>query len=539
MRDQSTPAALGPQRLAIIYRWLQRALAISAIGFILLFVYTALRRVSYPFSFDQVEGGMITSVWRVAHGLPLYVAPTQNFVPFLYAPLFFYLAGALAKLIGVGYASLRLVSIAGTLGAFAVIYALVFAETRSRLAAIAAAGLYAACYMPLDAWFDMGRVDSLFVFLLLLAIYCTRRAPVLLAVVVWLIAFQVKQTILPVAVLVLCADWQRPRRMAIGLAALLAGFAASILAMNHLTGGWYSFYLFGTAKGLPWVLRQAVLYLPSDLLLPFGLGLIILLACLLCAPPRMSSRTTQFYLFVSFSIYASIWYLRAHGGSSSNTLMPAYAWTAVLFGIALGRFSRWLDALDFSSKALCQTLLLTAATVQIIGFIYHPGRFDPSDDSRRQRQAFEKQLSSLPGDIYVINHSYDAILAGKQPHAVIDAFGIIQDSPPSPLRNGYLAGFQRAVDTHVYSGFVLDDTAETYNPGSGWMPADFLQQYPVRLLAESYAVTGGTSQPEEHWIYLPCSVLDGDTSAFITPASTISYGSCPRPLMQPDKQSPP
>jgi hypothetical protein len=533
MRDQPTPVLLGQERLAGVHRWLQRALVSASIGFILLFVYTALRRVSYPFSFDQIEGGMVTSVWRVAQGLPLYVKPSQNFVPYLYAPLYFYLSAAISKVVGAGYASLRLVSILGTLGCFAVIYAIILSETRSRLAAIAGAGLYAACYMPLAGWFDLGRVDSLFVFVLLLAIYCTRRAPILLAVFVWLVAFQIKQTILPIAVLVMCADWQRPKRLVIGLTALVAAIGASILAMNHLTGGWYGFYLFGTAKGLGWLLRPAILYIPSDLLQPFGLGLLIMIACLFCAPLRLRNGNTQYYLFVTFSIYASIWYLRAHAGSSMNTLMPAYAWTSVLFGIAIGRLANWLEGVEFPHKTLCQTLLLTAATVQIIGFIYHPGRFDPSNETRDQRQQFEKQLGSIPGDIYVINHSYDAILAGKQPHAVIDAFGIINDSPPSPLRTAYFADFQHAIDAHIYSGFVLDDTADTYHPGSSWMPADFLQQYPVRLLAESYGVVGGGAQPVEHWIYLPCSVLDSDTSGFITPASTISYGSCRLPASHP------
>jgi hypothetical protein len=537
MPAPSTSETLSQSSLANFYRWLQRALAAASIGFMALFLYTALRRIHYPFSFDQVEGGMVTSVWRIAHGLPLYVKPSQSFVPYLYAPLFFYLAAAATKLTGVGYAALRLVSILGTLGCFAVIFAIVYAETRSRLAAIAGAGFYAACYVPLQAWFDIGRVDSLFVFLLLLAIYCTRRGPILLAVVVWLIAFQVKQTVLPIAVLVVCAGWQRPRRMAIGLAALLAGMGASVLIANRLTQGWYSYYLFGTTKGLSWLLRPAILYVPTDLLQPFGLGALILLACLCFAPPRLRSSSTQFYLIVSFSIYASIWYLRAHGGSAVNTLMPAYAWSAVLFGTAIGRFNQWLQAPQSSQKKLCQILLLTAATIQIVGFIYHPGRFAPSTATSERRQAFEKQLRSLPGDIYVINHSYDAILAGKQPHAVIDAFGIIQDSPPSPMRTAFLSDFQRSIDTRVYSGFVLDGTAEDYNPGSGWMPADFLVQYPVHLLAESNDVQVG-GQPVEHWIYLPCSALDGDTSQFITAESVISYGTCANSPISPKIHQP-
>jgi hypothetical protein len=199
----------------------------------------------------------------------------------------------------------------------------------------------------------------------------------------------------------------------------------------------------------------------------------------------------------------------------------------VLFGLAIHRLGSWLSAQQSPPAALCRVLLLAAATVQILGFIYHPGRFDPSAATREARQQFEQQLAALPGDIYVLNHSYDAILAGKQPHAVLDAFGIIQDSPSSPMRDAYLADFQRAVDNHVYGGFVLDDTADTYKPGSSWMPADFLDQYPVRILANSTFTTGVLPQPEEKWIYLPCSVLDHDTSSFITPTTVVSYGNCP------------
>ena len=535
MSNQAASIQSKQEILTSTEKWLERALGLVSVGFILLFLYTALRRMGYPFSFDQIEGGIITSVWRIAHGLPLYVKPTPEFVPYLYAPGYFYVAAALSKAIGVGYASLRLVSIFGTLGSLGVTFALIHGETRSRLASLAGSGLFAACYHPLEGWFDLGRVDSLFVFLFLLAIYCTRRAPILLAVFVWLIAFQVKQTILPVSLLVLCADWQRPRRLIIGLIALLAGLGGSILVMNRLTDGWYSYYLLGSSQALPWIFRAAVFYIPMDLLQPLGLAFLIILASILCAPPAFRGRSTQFYLFVSFAIYASIWYLRAHWGSAVNTLMPAYAWSAVLFGVCFHRLWLWLGSRQSSHAQLCRVLVLGAAVVQIIGFIYHPGRFVPSAATREARQKFERQLSAIPGDIYVINHSYDAILAGKKPHAVIDAFGAILASPPSAIRSAFIADLRRAFDTHIYGGIVLDDTVDTYNNDAGWLPADFLDQYPIRLLAFSWSNTAGqANQPEERWIYLPCSVLDGDTSNLITPTSVVSFGNCPNaPALKP------
>src|SRR6202007_2815736 len=52
----------------------------------------------------------------------------------------------------------------------------VFRETRDRLAALVAVGLFAACYRLTGAWFDVGRLDSMFVALTLVAIGYGQRA---------------------------------------------------------------------------------------------------------------------------------------------------------------------------------------------------------------------------------------------------------------------------------------------------------------------------------------------------------------------------
>ena len=95
------------EAFALAEKWMRPTLCILSAGFILLFLYTSLRRIGYPFSFDQIEGGIVTSVWRIAHGHALYTSPTRDFVPYLYAPLYLYLAAALSKIVGAGYISLR------------------------------------------------------------------------------------------------------------------------------------------------------------------------------------------------------------------------------------------------------------------------------------------------------------------------------------------------------------------------------------------------------------------------------------------------
>ena len=51
----------------------------------------------FPFELESVEGHCLQQVGRVLDGQPLYVAPSLDFVPLIYMPLYFYLAGYWAR----------------------------------------------------------------------------------------------------------------------------------------------------------------------------------------------------------------------------------------------------------------------------------------------------------------------------------------------------------------------------------------------------------------------------------------------------------
>ena len=513
----------------VLEKLLHYAIVLLSVFFVVLFLYTALRRMRYPFELEWIESGMLVSVRRVSQGLPLYVRPSLDFVPFLYAPLYLYLCAALAKLTGIAYATLRLVSTLSTLGSFAVIAALVRYETRRWLPAIAAVGLFAACYPVSEAWFDLGRVDSLFIFLMLAAIYCTRRGNLVLAGVLWVLVFQTKQSILPIAVLVLCTDWQKPRRMMTGLATFAVLLAGSILWLNHISSGWYDFYVFGATRGLPIVWRQAALYVPNDLLAPLGIVFLLVLAALLLVPPVLRSRTTSFYVLVSFGLYAALWFVKAHRGATVNAMLPAYAWTAVLFGVALHRLLRWSeDRAPGAFAPIGRLILLAAAFVQLFMMMYNPGQYIPTADVLATRTAFIQQLRELPGDIYVLDHTNDAYLAGKQPHAEMEALGAVLDAPPNPARNAVLSELKHDLEVARFSAIILDGPPSTLTPGKGAIPADFLQRYPVAFSAIG-ADKAKFLTPQPQWILMTCSGLqgtDGHLPAYIRQQSYMIPNNC-------------
>lgn len=525
LADYPVPSA----RLAVFQRILRFALCFFSAVFLLLFLYTALRRLHYPFDLEWIESGIMVSVMRIAHGQGLYVAPSLDFVPYLYAPLYLYLAAAFTRFVGVGFTALRLVSILSTLGSCAVIFAIVVVESKGRahakLSALAAAGLFLACYPLVESFYDFGRVDSLFVFLFLLALFCTRRTHPILAALAWLLVFHTKQTALPIALLMLCADWQRPRRILTGVLSFLALLGASIFALNHATHGWYSFYAFGATRGLGLLPRQAVLYLPQMLLTPVGISLLLVLAALLLVPVSLRSRAVSFYIIASVAIYGSIGFIYAHNGATVNAMMPAYAWTAVLFGLALARLLNGLSETPSKYAQLGSTIVLAAAVVQLAMFTYNPGRYIPTQEVLHTRQSLIDQIRAIPGEVYITNHSWDNVLAGKQPHAEMEALGAVIDAPSGDVRLRLRAEMQQAVDSHRFSAFVLDGNASTYPyTGKSWVPADLYAQYPLAITAAGQDKGRFlTSQPQ--WIFLPCTA---DIQPLVTSTTLENARACSR-----------
>jgi len=491
-----------------VWEWLasakaQRAarvlIAALALLFLGLFLYAAVKRMQYPFEVEWIESGILVSVLRIAHGQGLYVAPTLNFVPFLYTPLYLYAAAAVTKVVGVGghsYLAMRLVSTLATVGSCATIYALVRTETQRSTAAIAAAGLYLGCYSVVGGFYDIGRVDSLFVFLLLLALLAQRRGHPVLAALVWVLVFQTKQTVLPLAVVILAAEWQRPRRLLAALATFAAVALVSVLLLNHATNGWYNFYIFHIARGLPIVGRQAVLFLPVSVIEPMTAAWVVIAAAAVTTRARLRgdpNSAAMFYLFVSVALYGGVWFVEAHRGASVNSAMPVYAWTAVLFGVAMARL---LQAAEQAAQPRLALAVLLAASVQLLALVYNPGRYVPPPDAVTKTQRFIEQLRALPGDVYVLNHSYDLVLAGKQPHAEGEALGAVLDAKLGMTSSNLRAELDAAMAAHRYTAVVVDDLTTTE---TSW---HFEQQYPLEISTGLSSFRYLTSQPQ--WFLLPC-----------------------------------
>ena len=166
LEAQGRPAA-GPRALRVT----GALLGLAAIG---AYLAIALARLSYPFTVEVLESNSLIEVHRILAGQPLYAPPGVSYVPDGYPPLYFGVSAAAASVLGQSYLSLRLVSLAASLACFALLARLVQRETASACAGVAAAGVLAATYFAAGKWFDVARVDSLFLALSVAALYAVR-----------------------------------------------------------------------------------------------------------------------------------------------------------------------------------------------------------------------------------------------------------------------------------------------------------------------------------------------------------------------------
>ena len=438
-------------------RYLRFAVAFTSAFVILLFLYSALRRIHYPYELEELEGNMFIGVLRVFRGQALYPRPSLEFIPYMYSPGYYYVCAWMGRLCGMTMATLRLTSILSTLGCFAAIYALVWSEFRRHLPALAAAGIYAGFYTVCQEWFDLGRLDSFFVLTILVAMLCTRRLHPVLAAFAWTLAFQTKQSILPAAFCMLLSGWEsgnsKQIRRALSGAATFAVLAfGSIAWLNHRTAGWYSFYIFKVPGANADIkLRSLFVFWPTDMFRPLALALTVILASVIFTSPSLRSRATRFYL-ASLSLIPLFWWIRAHAGSTVNSLMPIYALLAVFFGLAVARLAAKLQA---SQAQPAMLLLLLAVFAQEAAGIYNPGDYLPTRETAASLHTTVEKIRSMPGDVYVAQHPFYAYLAGKPTHADLVS---LHDAmrPRLPIHDELSREMQQAMASREFSAIVLN-----------------------------------------------------------------------------------
>ena len=462
-------------------------------------VYITFSRAAYPFDLEWMEGGSLVQILRLLEGKALYVAPSLEYIPYIYPPLYTYLSALLAKVINISwFLPLRLVSLAASAGIGVLIYAITRRQTQSAFWGLIAAGFFAAIFQIGGAWFDIARVDMLFICLLLAATGLLEKEDwlsSLLAGLVFTCAFLTKQTAIFVfAGLLVYVFIFRNRRAAIltGLTFLVSA-GGWIWFENVRSAGWFWYYIF-SLPGLHNLPSPGPAYIgqPLIIILPVCIACAVGCARFVCAPLAvLKDKGGLWPVFAGVMLLTSI-LASLNPGSYNNNYLPFYAALAILFGTNLP----WLlERQSGPRRVFRQALLYSLCIAQFLALLYNPLAQIPSSADLQAGLALVQRLRAVDGEVLMPNHNALPILAGKKPYAHLIALQEIRGNFGRQEPQGWSllsAEISAALSAQKFSAILLDQ------PNSIWAQVD--QTYigtPILYSSEEvfWPVTGGRTRP--------------------------------------------
>lgn len=413
---------------AAILEWLPRAAVIIAVAggiyYLAAFLFVALSRITYPFALEWLEGGSYAQVHRLLSGQPLYARPDIQYVAMIYPPLFYFVTAVLARIIGLSYLPLRLVSLVSAIGAMGLIYLICRREGTGRLAAFLGSALFAAAYAISGYWFDLARIDMLSVFLLLLAIWLLRFQTLgflIAAGFVSALAALTKQThLITVACLGLFLLLSDRRHALTFLISFLVAYGGAFLILNSLYKGWYQFYVFKLALGSgEYVtispdssLHAALGFWADSIILALPVAVVMIVGWFVINLRGSGDlRTLFFYGAAAIGMVGTSWSVIQVGGYK-NDLIPAYAALAMLFGLSLdGVISK------LARTSAYRPVVLLGCIVQF-ALLYYPAAAQiPTAADLNAGKDLVARVKAQSGSVYLPWHPDVAIMAAKQPFA--------------------------------------------------------------------------------------------------------------------------
>jgi hypothetical protein len=510
-RETAGPALAGRPRRGWATRAARLAAALAGLVAIGAYLYVALSRLDYPFALERLEGNSLVEVHRILAGQPLYPAPTAGYVPDGYPPLYFFLSAAVARVLGASYLSLRLVSLVSSLVCFALLARLVQRETGSIAAGTGAAGVFAATYFAAGAWFDVGRVDSLFLALSVGGLYAARhmrgtRGAVAVGVL-FAAAALTKQTGLAEVVAVTAALLTGPRRRLACVTAVteVALLGVSTVVLRLTSGGWYTYYIFKQMS------QHSLTYGNFGW---FWTALATATGLAACAALIGARRVPRELLAGCAALAVEGYATLVHSGGSINDMLPAYLAMALLAGLALGSGSaRWVPAVS-GVLVLAQSVFLLASS--------HPSHAIPTSADRAAGERLVAGMRAFGGDVAVADDPSLSLQAGTAPAAVPGAVYDVLRATDKAGITSYRRSAYEAVKARQFSAIIASGAGRPlYNPPN--IIQDYqecLQPLPAGPATLLVPVAGSSPRPAVVWIPRgsgscqdAISILDGGKAA--------------------------
>lgn len=401
-------------------------LIILSAGYFLLYLFSAAFRIGYPFELEWMEGGSVDHVARILAGLSIYTKPSLDFIPYIYTPLYYYLSALVAVFTGIGFFPLRLVSFLSSLVTIYYVYLIVTRETYNKLAGIIAGGIFSASFFVSGSWYDLARVDSLFMMFFIISVYLLRfkknPAFYFLAGIMASLSFLTKQSALSLVVPFMIFLFFENRKLSWYFnITFIAIVVSSSIIFNAMTDGWYYFWNFSLVSQHDWNKKYFILFWTLDIFRPFSIGLVVTIFYFILKKTTGEFRNSLFYLILFIATILCSWPSRLHYGGYLNVLIPLYTGFAIFLGLGYHSISSYIDRMSNESKNLLKIFLSLIIISQFLTLWYNPLTIIPTKKDKEAGKYFVERISKIKGDVFVFSHSYVSRYAGKfsYPHEVL------------------------------------------------------------------------------------------------------------------------
>jgi hypothetical protein len=399
------------------FAWL---LVVLATYSILVVIFVSISRIHYPYSLERMEGASLIQVARILEHKALYTSPSMSYVPLIYPPVYFYLAALISKILGLGFAALRLVSSLAFAGCLVFIFLMIDKATKDRYSSLIGTGFFAATYPLSGIWFDVARVDTLFVFFCLGAIWFSSKEDskaLFLSGLLWCLTLFTKQTAL-IALLfsfayLLLFNFKR-NIIRLGWTIVLCILA--YLMSSILWGEWFSYYVFYLPTFHQFQQNfKDILNSVFQLVLPLILSILLSLMPFLLARDLRSKEPVCYFGFMTLVLFGLSLMGRLNLGGFTNVYMPAHAMIAVMLGISLNWWKDKFTSVRTLPSSLWMCVLYLLYVFQFSAVYFDPRTVIPNPEQVEEWSRFERFITQFDGDVLTPEINYLAMLADKHP----------------------------------------------------------------------------------------------------------------------------
>jgi alpha-tubulin suppressor-like RCC1 family protein len=377
------------------------ASALPALALVVVVARTIASRLSYPMDVEWMEGGLLYEAHRLLRGQAIYAPVDQGYLPFPYAPFYVVALAGLGKAIGLGYTTGRLLSASLFAAASLAMAREVAKHWTGRLpkeaAAIASLGWIAASYPVVAGWYDLIRIDTLALTLVVLAATAVQRAPLSWARTLWVAslltaAIFTKQISLAfaawIALFVVVRDRRRGVRLAVSTAVLSLATLAAVQAATHGRFWFYCVTLLARHRVFPDLMLEAAGTIFG--FAPFLAGVPVVLALLLVR--RRLDLTTLFWAGLLGGAVAVSIVSYAKETAWLNVLLYAVFFSGPLTLLLVGDLAR---AYEGRARDVLVGAVFAASGVGLVVKRFDAAPFTVTADLRGRAEALNALLAGL------------------------------------------------------------------------------------------------------------------------------------------------